>query len=60
MQAAVDQGDLARALAEREALARNGKAASAAWAQAAADRLAIDRVVEKLSRAAGAAAGAAD
>jgi len=60
MQAAVDHSDLARALAERNALPDNGKAVSAAWAQGAADRLAIDRLVEKLSRAAGTAAGAAD
>jgi hypothetical protein len=55
MQAAVDRGDLAPALAERNGLPDNGKAVSAAWAQGAADRLAIDRLVEKLSRAAGAA-----
>jgi hypothetical protein len=60
MQAAVDHGDLARALAERNALPGNGKAVSAAWAQGAADRLAVDRLVEKLSRAAGAAAAVAD
>ena len=55
MQAAVDHGDLAQALSEREALPKNAKAVSAAWAQGAADRIAIDRLVEKLSRAAGAA-----
>jgi hypothetical protein len=55
MQAAIDRGDLARALVERNGLSDSGKAVSAAWAQGAADRLAIDRLVEKLSRAAGAA-----
>jgi hypothetical protein len=58
MQAAVDHGDLARALSERDALPKNGKAVSAAWAQGATDRIAIDRLVEKLSRAAGSTAGA--
>ena len=59
MQAAVDHGDLAQALSEREALPKNAKAVSAAWAQGAADRIAIDRLVEKLSRAAGAAGAGA-
>jgi hypothetical protein len=60
MQGAVDRGDLAKALAERNALPADGKAVSAAWAQGASDRLAIDRLVEKLSRAAGALPAAQD
>jgi hypothetical protein len=60
MQGAVDRGDLAKALAERNALPDNAKAVSAAWVQGASDRLAVDRLVEKLSRAAGAAAPAQD
>ena len=45
MQAAVDRGDLAAALAEREGLPESGKTASAAFAQSATDRVAIDRLV---------------
>ena len=60
MQAAVDQGDLARALSERDTLPKNAKAISAAWAQGAADRLAIDRLVEKLSRVVGGSGGTGD
>jgi hypothetical protein len=56
MQGAIDRGDLAKALAERNALPNDAKAVSAAWAQGATDRLAIDRLVEKLSHAAGSAA----
>ncbi|MEO8669582.1 MAG: hypothetical protein ABI399_13760, partial [Bauldia sp.] len=55
MQAAVDKGDLAGALKERDALPALEQTASAAWAAAAADRLAIDRLVEKLVAALGAA-----
>lgn len=51
MEAAVTLGDLGAALAEREALPDSGKAASADWAAAAADRLAIDRLVDGLSAA---------
>ena len=60
MQGAIDRGDLAKALAERNALANNAKAVSAAWAQGASDRLAVDRLVEKLSRVAGGAPAAQD
>ena len=42
MQIAVDRGDLAAALAERSTLPEAGQAASAAWAAAAADRVAIE------------------
>jgi hypothetical protein len=54
LQAAVDKGDLAAALKERDGLPDSGKAASAAWAEAAADRVAIDRLVGKLVAALGA------
>jgi hypothetical protein len=54
MQAAVDKGDLAAALAERLALPAAEQAASASWAGAAADRVAIDQLVEKLVIALGA------
>jgi hypothetical protein len=49
MQAAVDKGDLAGALAERKALPADGQAVSAAWAEAADDRVAIDGLVDKLA-----------
>jgi hypothetical protein len=49
MRDAVEHGDFARALAEREALPKVGQEASAAWAQAAADREAIDRLVDRLA-----------
>jgi len=49
MQAAVDKGDLATALSEREALPDTGKTASADWAQAAADRVAIGELIDKLA-----------
>ena len=49
MQAAVDEGDLATALSEREALPADGQTASAAWAEAAADRVAIDDLIDKLA-----------
>jgi hypothetical protein len=60
MQAAIDKGDLARALKERDGLGDREKAASAAWSEAAADRVAIDRLVEKLVAAIGATSGKAD
>jgi hypothetical protein len=60
MQGAIDRGDLAKALSERNALPANAKSVSAAWAQGATDRIAIDRLVEKLSRAVGTAAAAQD
>jgi hypothetical protein len=49
MQATVDAGDLAAALAEREALPGPGRTASAAWAAAAEDRVSIDSLVNKLA-----------
>ena len=50
MQAAVDAGDLKRALAEREHLPGAGKDASAAWAAGAETRIAIDGLVARLTR----------
>jgi hypothetical protein len=49
MRDAVEHGDFQKALAERDALPKVGQEASAAWAQAAADREAIDRLVDKLA-----------
>jgi hypothetical protein len=45
------KGDLAAALSEREALPEAGKAASAEWAAKAADRVALDALIEKIARA---------
>ena len=50
MTAAVDKGDLAAALAEREGLAQSGKDASAEWAASTADRVALDELVERIAR----------
>lgn len=49
MQAAVNRADLTAALDEREKLPPEGQAASATWAAAAADRAAIDAIVERLA-----------
>ena len=49
MQAAVDSGDIATALAERASLPEEGQQASADWAQAAEDRLTINQLVDKLA-----------
>jgi hypothetical protein len=49
MQAAVSRGDLATALEERGKLPPAGQNASATWAAAAADRTAIDSIVEQLA-----------
>src|SRR5690606_36966651 len=49
MKAAVEARDLATALKEREALPEEGKAASAAWAEDAAARLALDRQLAALT-----------
>ncbi|MBN8993967.1 MAG: hypothetical protein J0H94_01995 [Rhizobiales bacterium] len=49
MRDAVEHGDFDKALAERDALPKVAMEASAAWAQAAADRAAIDRLVDKLA-----------
>jgi hypothetical protein len=51
MTADVAKGDLTGALAEREALPEAGKAASADWAASAADRVALDGLVERIARA---------
>jgi hypothetical protein len=48
---AVAKGDLAAALAERESLPQVGKQASAEWAATAADRVALDALVERIARA---------
>jgi hypothetical protein len=53
MTAAVDKGDFATALAERDGLPETGLAASAEWAAAAADRVALDELVEAIARALG-------
>jgi hypothetical protein len=57
IEAAVAKGDLAAALAEREGLPAVGKEASAAWAAKAADRVAVDGLVAKISGSAAAARG---
>lgn len=49
MQAAVNRADLATALDERDKLPAEGLAASASWAVAAADRVAIDAIIERLA-----------
>ncbi len=49
MQGAVNRGDLSAALAERTRLPASGQDASAGWAGAAADRAAIDGLIEKLA-----------
>lgn len=51
MRAAVDNDDLAGALAEREALPPAGQVASQEWAAKAVDRLAIDRLSDELGKA---------
>jgi hypothetical protein len=53
MQMAVDRGDLAAALAERNALPEAGETASAAWAAAAADRVALEAALAGLAGPAG-------
>ena len=47
---AVAQRDLAAALGERETLPQAGKDASAEWAAKAADRVALDALVERIAR----------
>jgi len=49
MQDAVYRADIATALEERGKLPPEGQAASATWAAAAADRAAIDAIVERLA-----------
>ena len=49
MQDAVHRADFATALEERGKLPPEGQAASATWAAAAADRAAIDAIVERLA-----------
>jgi hypothetical protein len=46
----VAKGDLVAALAERDGLPIAGKDASAAWAAKAADRVALDALVDKVAR----------
>jgi hypothetical protein len=46
----VAKGDLAAALSERDALPAAGKDASAAWAAMAAERVALDALVDKVAR----------
>jgi hypothetical protein len=55
VEAAVNRGDLATALSEREALPAAGKDASAAWAAKARDRVTVDRLVARIAGSAGAA-----
>jgi hypothetical protein len=57
MQAAIEDGDFAAALAEREALPPAGQAASEEWAAEVSDRLAIDRLVDDIANALGATEG---
>ena len=57
MRTATDAGDLAKALAERQALPTDGQAASQAWADAVANRLEIDRLVDEIAAAPGAGSG---
>lgn len=57
MQAAVEEGDFAAALAERQALPPAGQAASEEWAGQVSDRLAIDRLVDDIANALGATEG---
>jgi hypothetical protein len=49
MQAAVEHGDLATALAERDALPLAGREVSAAWAEKTADRAAVDGLIESIA-----------
>jgi hypothetical protein len=48
MQAALESGNIAEALKERDALSPAGKAASGTWAGAARDRVAIDTAIDAL------------
>jgi hypothetical protein len=50
MTADVAKGDLAGALSERDGLPQAGKDASAEWAAKAADRVALDALVEQIAR----------
>ncbi len=49
MQAAVEAGDLKKALSERDALPDAGKAASADWAAAAQSRVTVDGLIAKIA-----------
>ena len=53
----VTKGDLAAALAERQALPEAGKAASAEWSAKATDRVALDQAVDRIAQAATAKSG---
>jgi hypothetical protein len=52
MRDAVGRGDLAAALSERDGLPAAGKDASAAWAAQAADRVALDGLVDAVAQSA--------
>ncbi len=49
MRAAVEAGDFAKALSERDSLPAAGKDASAAWAAAAQDRVTIDGLIARIA-----------
>jgi hypothetical protein len=57
MRIAVDSGDLAAALAAREALPLPGQAASQEWAEAAGDRLEIESLLDEIAKASKTGAG---
>ena len=57
MQAAVEAGDFAKALQERDSLPAAGKDASAAWAAAAKDRATIDALIARIAASMKPAAG---
>ena len=57
MRSAVDAGDLAKALNERQALPAEGQMVSETWAGAVADRLEIDRLVDAIAAGAGNGSG---
>jgi hypothetical protein len=50
MEAAVEAGDLATALAERDGLPDAGKQASAEWASEASARVTVDTLVDRIAR----------
>jgi hypothetical protein len=53
MRAAVEAGDLAKALAERETLSPAARAVSQTWAAVVVDRLSIDRAIDEIGDSAG-------
>jgi hypothetical protein len=52
MAAAVARGDVARALAEREALPEPARLVSSVWAASAEDRVTVDKLVDRIAAAA--------